>query len=245
MAIVIESLFPEFSNQGGDNGNMMYLKASLSDAEFIETHFTDEPAFATRDVSMIYMGYMTEREEKKVAAKLLPYRDRLIELRDKGCVILFTGSAADLAGRSLRFDDGECVECLNLFDFETVHSYAHRYAQVYLGEFTPADGSSPLEIVGYKIQFTQATGDNSSNFFCKNKVGFGLNTKAAYEGFCCNNMFVTSLVGPILAINPLFCEYLMGKLGVEESRVAFRRRSMAAYEKRLEEFKTPGVEMPL
>lgn len=34
----IEVLFPEFGNQGGDNGNEMYLRACLPDARFIHTH---------------------------------------------------------------------------------------------------------------------------------------------------------------------------------------------------------------
>ena len=65
--IVIEELFPEFGNQGGDNGNLMYLLACLPEAEGVKTAFGDEPAFATRDdVSMVLLGGMTEHQQKLV-----------------------------------------------------------------------------------------------------------------------------------------------------------------------------------
>lgn len=243
--IVIESLFPEFCNQGGDNGNIMYLKASLPEAEFVETHFTDKPAFVTRDVSMIYLGYMTEAEQEKVAAKLMPYRDRLNELIDSGSVVLATGNAAELLGRAIVYDSGHEVPCLGLFDFTTSLSLNRRYTEVYLGEFTPALGAQPLDIVGYKIQFTQAKGDNRADFFCKNKVGFGLCVDDAFEGFRRNNLFATWLTGPLLPLNPLFTEYLMGLMGAEGARAAFREEAVEAYRKRIEEFKTPGIKMPI
>lgn len=180
---VVESLFPEFSNQGGDNGNMMYLKASLPAAEFIETRFTDEPAFVTRDVDFIYLGYMTEAEQEKVAAKLMPHKDRLVELVEKGCVVLFTGNACDLLGTKIVCDDGHEVSCLGLFDFTVKQDFSRRIVEPYLGTFTPAGtGGEPLEIVGYKVQFTQVEGDNSREPFCKNEVGFGLRRGDSFEG---------------------------------------------------------------
>ena len=243
MSIVIESLYPEFSNQGGDNGNMMYLRASMPDAEFIDTHFTDEPAFATRDVSMIYMGYMTEAEQEKVVARLMPHRERLRELAEAGCVILFTGNAAELLGRSMITDDGRAVECLGLFDFTTKQDFSERLVEVYLGEME-RDEAEPLDIVGYKIQFTQMAGDNAGCWFAKNRVGFGLNKASGLEGFRRDNMIATWLCGPLLPLNPLFTEYLMGLMGAE-GHAAHRKEALAAYEGRVEEFKTPGIKMPI
>lgn len=244
--IVIESLFPEFCNQGGDNGNIMYLKASMPEAEFIETHFMDEPAFVTRDVSMIYLGYMTEAEQEQVAAKLMPFRDRLLELVDAGCVVLFTGNAAELLGREIVCPDGREIPCLNLFDIKTHLSYERRYVEVYLGTFERgALDATPLDIVGYKIQFTQAEGDNTESYFCRNKVGFGLNRSSSFEGLRRNNLFATWLTGPLLPLNPLFCEYLMSLLGVQDPCAAYRDEAMGAYRKRVEEFQTPGIKMPV
>lgn len=243
MSIVIESLYPEFSNQGGDNGNMMYLRASMPDAEFIDTHFTDEPAFATRGVSMIYMGYMTESEQEKVVDRLMPHRERLRELADAGCVILFTGNAAELLGTSMTTDDGRAIECLGLFDFTTKQDFSERIVEVYLGEME-REGADPLDVVGYKIQFTQSVGDNADCHFTRNRVGFGLNRGSDFEGFRRDNIIATWLCGPLLPLNPLLTEYLMGLMGVE-GQAAFRKEALAAYEGRVEEFKTPGIKMPI
>lgn len=242
---VVESLFPEFSNQGGDNGNMMYLKASLPAAEFIETRFTDKPAFVTRDVDFIYLGYMTEAEQEKVAAKLMPHKDRLVELVEKGCVVLFTGNACDLLGTKIVCDDGHEVSCLGLFDFTVKQDFSHRIVEPYLGTFTPAEtGGEPLEIVGYKVQFTQVEGDNSREPFCKNEVGFGLRRGDSFEGYRRHNLFGTWLCAPLLPMNPLFTEYLMRLMG-ETGDAAFRDEAMAAYRRRVEEQKTPGLHMPI
>lgn len=266
-APMIESLFPEFSNQGGDNGNMMYLKASLPQAEFIETAFGDEPAFATRDVDAIYLGYMTEHEQELVAGKLMPHRDRLAELAERGCVILFTGSAAELLGTSITWDDGRTTEGLGLFDFTTRQDLSERIVEVFLGQLDCAteagavptggrDGGAasgePLEIVGYKIQFTQAApGDGSARFagarpFCTAEVGFGLNRSSKLEGFRYRNLIATWLTGPLLPLNPLLTESLIARIDPTPTpRAAFRDEALAAYRKRLEEFRTPGIKMPI
>lgn len=264
---VIESLFPEFCNQGGDNGNMMYLRASLPEAEFVETSFTDEPAFATRDVDFIYLGYMTEAEQELVATKLMPLRDRLVALAEAGCTMLFTGSAAELLGEGITMADGRVVPGLRLFDFACTQDLSERTVEVFLGRFEEerkqatraaadvddalsADGSA-LEIVGYKIQFTQARiGDGTAAFagalpFCTAEVGFGLNRGSRLEGFRYKNLFATWLCGPMLPLNPLFTERLISLMEGGHSEAAFRSEALAAYAKRLEEFRTPGIKMPI
>lgn len=264
---VIESLFPEFCNQGGDNGNMMYLRASLPEAEFVETRFTDEPAFATRDVDFIYLGYMTEAEQELVAVKLMPLRDRLIELAEAGCTMLFTGSAAELLGEGITMADGRVVPGLRLFDFSCTQDLSERIVEVFLGRFeeerkkvaqtaTGAEGTGAadggaFEIVGYKIQFTQARiGSGTAAFagalpFCTAEVGFGLNRGSRLEGFRYKNLFATWLCGPLLPLNPLFTEHLISLMGRGRSEAAFRSEALVAYAKRLEEFRTPGIKMPI
>ena len=83
----IEILFPEFCNLFGDMYNMKYLKMCIPDAEFIETALEEEPTFVKENVNLIYLGPMTENTQEKVIAKLLPYKERIIELIDKKCCI--------------------------------------------------------------------------------------------------------------------------------------------------------------
>ena len=70
----IEILFPEYCNLFGDYGNIMYLKACLPDAEFIETSLNSEPVFATEVPNLIYMGPMTERVSPEGRSKERPSR---------------------------------------------------------------------------------------------------------------------------------------------------------------------------
>ena len=96
----IEVLYPEFGNQAGDNGNAMYLRACLPEAEFIETPFGSAPAFSTRDdIDLVLLCGMTERQQERVLDELRPLAARIASLADAGTPMLFTGNAAELLGR--------------------------------------------------------------------------------------------------------------------------------------------------
>lgn len=244
--LVIESLYPEFSNQGGDNGNMMYLRACLPEAEVVETRFGEAPAFATRgDVSLVYAGYMTERQQRLAAGALAPYADALRSHVARGGMGLFTGNAAELLGRFVVTDAGERFDCLGLFDFVARQDFSSRQPRVFMGAFDAGEPArDPLAIVGYRIGFTEIEGDDAAEPFCRVTVGPGLNAGSAFEGYRRDGLVATWLCGPILPLNPLFTGWILGRLGVD-APVAFERQAMAAYEKRVEEFKTPGIKMPI
>ena len=61
---------------------------------------------------------------------------------------------------------------------------------------------------------------------------------------CClmrkKNLLCTQILGPILPLNPLFCEYLLKLAGVE-TKAAYREAAMDAYEQHLKEFRDPKV----
>ena len=82
----IEVLYPETCNLFGDMFNIKLLEQSIKDVEIINTNFTDEPAFVTQNVDMIYLAPMTERTQEEVIKKLEPYKARLEELINKNTV---------------------------------------------------------------------------------------------------------------------------------------------------------------
>lgn len=243
-APVIEVLFPEYGNQAGDNGNVMYLRACLPNATFIETSHGAEPYFATARPDLIIMCGMTERQQKTVIERLRPYRDRLAELVDDGVHMLFTGNAPEVLSRVIRDVDGDSIEGLGLLDVEVVRNMASRYLCVQVGEFVPEPGAAPLEVVGFKIQFTQMKGDNSSTFFIKDGAGWGLDEKSVLEGFRVNNLIATWIIGPLLPLNPPFTAWLLSQVcGTDDVTLAFEEEARAAYEKRLKELKAPGMHL--
>ena len=228
----IEVLYPEQCNLFGDSGNIRYLKKCLPDAEFINTSLNDTPAFVTSDPDMIYMGACSESDQERIIKRLLPFKDKLKSAIEHGKVILFTGNAPEVLYNYIEKDGGERVECLGLVDLYTEQRLFDRFNSLVLAEF---DGK---DIVGFKTQFTHVYGDNSSSFFAKVKRGVGINKDSMLEGVHIGNMFLTSLVGPLLVMNPYFTEYIMGLLGVDEPKCAFRERAIKAYNDRVNDFKT-------
>lgn len=227
----IEILYPEMCNLFGDSGNVRYLKKCLPEAEFISTSFNDIPAFVNGNPDMIYMGACTESNQEKIIRRLMPYRDHLNKAIESGKVLLFTGNAPEVLYEYIEKDDKSRTECLGILKFYAVQRLFNRYNTLVLGKF------DDKALLGFKTQFTQVYGDNSKNYFASVDRGSGINEKSMLEGVHINNLFATSLVGPLLVMNPYFTEYIMAKLGVENPQCAFREEAVKAYNDRLEDFR--------
>lgn len=241
---VIEVLFPEYGNQAGENGNVMYLRACLPHATFVETSHGDVPYFANARPDLIVMCGMTERQQETVIERLRPYRDRLAQLVDEGVHMLFTGNAPEVLARAIEDARGTRVEGLGIIDAVVRRDMASRYLSVEVGSFTPAPGADAIEVVGFKIQFTQVEGDNTESCFLRNSVGWGLNEQSSLEGFRVGNLIATWIIGPLLPLNPPFTAWLIGEVAGEGAvDLAFEPEVRVAYEKRARELKVPGMHL--
>lgn len=227
----IEILFPEYCNLFGDLGNMMYLKACLPEAEFVETSINSEPLFVTEKPSLIYMGPMTERVQEKVIAKLMPYKERIQTLIQEKTCFLFTGNAVEVLFREI-IDGDRQIQGLNIFDFSAVRDYSHRYNGNFFGTF------NERKIVGCKSQFTMAYGANQHSYFAKSVRGIGINKSSIYEGVRKKNFYGTYLVGPLLVMNPYFTQFLMYHMGIEKPKLAYAEAVKDAYRQRVTEFES-------
>ena len=231
----IEILFPEYANLFGDMGNILYLKACLPEAEFLETSMNDTPRFMTGDVDLIYMGPMSEPAQEKAIARLMPCKERLSQLIDEGTCFLFTGNAVEVLYKEIE-DNGRKIPGLGLFDLTAARSYAHRHNSNFIGDF------EGMTILGCKSQFTMAYGDNSACYFARARRGMGLNHDTPLEGVRKNNFIGTYLLGPLLTMNPPFARWLLKAMGTEP-HLAYEEALTAAFEKRLGEFNDPQVHM--
>jgi CobQ-like glutamine amidotransferase family enzyme len=97
-----------------------------------------------------------------------------------------------------------------------------------------------LTIVDFRSQFSMIYGDNSENYFLKVIRGDGINRESKLEGIRKKNLICTHIIGPILPLNPLFCEYLLSLCGVK-TEAAFKEAAMSAYLQRVKEFSDPAV----
>lgn len=112
----IEILYPEFCNLNGDIGNVQYLKRCVPEAQMIQTAIDQEPTFVKQDdISLIYMGTLSERSQEIVIQKLKPYKERIQELIEKGQVFLFTGNSLEVLGEYIENEDGTKIEGLRHF----------------------------------------------------------------------------------------------------------------------------------
>ena len=233
--MVVEILFHEVCNLYGDGQNVTYLRSTLPDAEFIFTPLTGEPYFAKNTPDMIYIGSMSEATQRRVIKKLLPLKSRILEIVDAGTPILATGNACDIFAKHISYVTEKIeTEGLGIFDMSVKTNLFDRYNGKVLGEF------EDMKIVGFRSQFSFLYGDNSDNYFVKCLRGDGINRESKLEGMRKNNLICTQILGPILALNPLFCEYFVGLTG-SKYPAAFRDAAISAYEQRLKEFSDPNV----
>ena len=234
--MVIEVLFNEACNLYGDGQNITYLQATLPQAEFIFTPLTaPAPYFADHDPDMIYMGSMSESIQRRVIGKLMPLKARLEQLINKGTVILATGNAGEVFCEKIQYVTEKIeTEGLGIFPITVKTDLFKRYNGKVLGKF------QNLEIVGFRSQFSFLYGDNTDSYFVECVRGDGINKESKLEGLRKNNLICTQILGPILPLNPLFCEHLIGLTG-ETATAAYKQAAMDAYQQRLKEYKDPSV----
>lgn len=233
--MVIEVLFKEVCGLYGDAQNPAYLQATLPDATIIDTPLTAEPYFVSNTPDMIYIGSMSEATQRRVIEKMLPYKDRLLELIDGGTPILATGNAGEIFAKSIEYvTENIQIDGLGIFDLTVKTDLFQRYNGKVLGKM------ENLTIVGFRSQFSFLYGDNSENHFLKCIRGDGINKSTDLEGMRRKNLICTQILGPILPINPLFCEYFIGLTGTHAT-AAHKQAAMAAYEQRIKEFNDPKI----
>ena len=231
--MTVEILFQEVCGLYGDSQNPTYLQATLPEAEFVFTKLTDKPYFVDNTPQLIYIGCMSESTQRRVIELLRPYKDRLCQLIDEGVVILATGNAGEIFTKHIDYVTEKLkAEGLGIFDLTVKTDLFKRYNNMVLGQM------EDLKIVGFRSQFSFIYGDNSDCRFLSCIRGHGINTESKLEGMRKNNLICTQLLGPILPLNPLFCEYLLSLCGCD-APAAYREAAMTAYDQRLQHFENP------
>lgn len=240
-AMRVEVLYPEFGYQGGANGNEMYLRACLPDAEFIETSGAAAPAFAQGDISLILMGGMSERQVELVIQRLMPYRERLEELVECGVPMFFCGNAGEALCRTIVHPDGSEVAGLGLIDAVVRQKTPQRFNDIFAGVFEPGEGSEPIKLGGFKSQFTQIEPGGGTEALCRVEAGYGHGVGSVWEGFRRKNLLALWMLGPVLPENPPLARWLLDTAGAADAPLAFERVAMSAYELRIADMFKPGM----
>jgi CobQ-like glutamine amidotransferase family enzyme len=235
-ALTIEVLFPEVANLHGDNANITYLAQCRPDARIIRTGLTDTPVFVTAPVDLVYLGAMTEQGQLKAIERLRPHADRIEALIEAGTTFLFTHNALEVLGARIRNDDMNYdVSGVGVFGFETTLQMFGRYNGKVMGTVPEAGAEHP--ILGYKSQFSMVSAPATMPGFLTADRGIGRNTTTTIEGVRLGNFIGTSLLGPLLVVNPHFTRGLLAQLDPDsEPTLAHERLALAAYQARLNDF---------
>lgn len=226
----IEILFPELCCLYGDSGNELYLQASLPDAQFLRTHHSEMPRFLSEQVDLVYLGSMAERSQERAIDALKPHRDALRAFMEKNGLMLATGNSAEIFGQKI-VDSQREIPALGLFDYHARRGPRHN--SMFLGRF------QDMKIVGARSQFSFLYGVLPPPLF-QVTGGFGSSPGLSTEGFRYHNVFATSLLGPLLPLNPPFTQYLLRLMGCK-GQPAFYEQAQAAYLHRIAELEQDGV----
>ena len=195
-------LYPNLMNMYGDYANILALKKHLEDQGLtVKVDYKDineDIDFSLYD--FIYMGSGTESKELIALNDIIRYKDEFNNLVNNNKVILFTGNASELLGKSI--DDNLA---LNVFDFKTQHTDKR-----YTGDVIVYNDEIG-ELVGFVNKSSIVSGDKEHKLFKYIFKDNNLNDEE-YEGYIKNNAFATELIGPILLKNPNFMKYIVKKL---------------------------------
>ena len=173
----LEYLYPELGNLYGDSANMRYLRQCLPQAEYVETHIGETPAFVSDpEVCFVYSGPMTERGQGIALEELRPYAGALSEKLTGGLHGLFTGNSMELLGKSITAGE-TTLDGLGVVELHSRRDIAHRYNGLFLGN------TEGIEITAFNSRFSHSVPGAGLQGFAKVTRGIGLDQGCAYEGY--------------------------------------------------------------
>ena len=210
MKIKLLHLYGDVMNLYGEYANVAILARCLKDLG----HFVCVDTlslYEEKDISdydFYYMGAGTERKMKLMLPQLLKNRQVLSNACDEGKVLLFTGNACDVLGKSITDAEGLRHEALGIGSFET------REAKIRTtGDCIACFDGFPEELVGFINKCSWNTGVDAPLFSLK--LGKGNEKNNPLDGFRRNNCLGTHLTGPLLAKNPAMLRYIAALLTKE------------------------------
>lgn len=225
MKLKLLHLYGDMLNLYGEYANMEILSRSLrSLGHEVQTDslcLQDQKDISGYD--LYYMGAGTEQKLKQTLPALLKYKETLQKAMDAGKILLFTGNACDLLGKSLTDSEGKTYASLGFGDFESVEG-KRRITGDCVGTMKGIEG----DLVGFINKCSVSK--NVSEPLISLRMGFGNEKTGGAEGFRKNNCLGTHVTGPILVKNPKFLNYILGLL-LDDHTVSIRNEyAEKAYE---------------
>ena len=194
--IRIAHLYPYRLNLYGENGNVKALKYAL-EKEGISvaiTNIMEGAEINFRDYDFVYIGSGKKADLERISHRLNEYRSDILDYIKQGKVFLITGNALFLLKH---FDFYEIEECESRVVFDVVAT------------------TSLCNGTIYGFQNTDYLIKSTNNVLFNIEQGMG-NDGTLMEGYQNNNLYVTSIIGPILARNDKLTKYFVELLKERE-----------------------------
>lgn len=150
----------------------------------------------------LYMGAGTERASLAALEDFRRFAEPLKAAAEEGAVMLFSGTAMELLGRTVTESDGTSRPGMGLAPFTAV-----RRGQRETGDVYGRTDLFPEPVVGFMNKCAAVSGVETP-LLTQVEAGFGNEENCAPEGFHWRNVFASELTGPILVKNPRLLETL-------------------------------------
>ncbi|MBQ3216831.1 MAG: hypothetical protein IJB35_03335 [Oscillospiraceae bacterium] len=203
MKIKLLHLYGDVMNLYGEYANVAILARYLKDlghSVCVDTLSLYEEKDIS-DYDFYYMGAGTERKMKLMLPQLLKNRQVLCNACDEGKVLLFTGNACDVLGKSITDAEGLRHEALGIGSFETREEKTRIN-----GDCIACFDGVQEELVGFINKCSWNTGVDTP--LVSLRLGKGNEKDKPWDGFRRNNCLGTHLTGPLLAKNPAMLRYI-------------------------------------
>ena len=208
MELTILHLYPDCMSLYGEYANVVMLRRHL-EALGVSVTVKNNPLDETPDFTgadFIYMGCGTERTQKAALMAMKDQADGLKAALDRGAVVLFTGNAMEILGKTVTDALGQVWPGMGLADFTTVET-DKRDPEDVMAHTALLD----TPVVGFMNKCSVTSGVTAP-LFDRLTLGLGNEKEKGAEGYVDGDLFATHITGPLLVKNPDFVRLLLGRL---------------------------------
>ncbi|MCL2136529.1 MAG: hypothetical protein FWH40_03265 [Coriobacteriia bacterium] len=218
--VTLVSLYSDYLNLYGENGNIKVLASALQSAglEVAVKHFSLHQTIDLSACDFLYIGSGIEARQLTALSHLRQNREALKEYVEKDGLVLCTGNAADMFGQQIVTPKGESVEALGLFDYQARQLQEREVGEVlfsFLDEYLVGFQNRGSQIECHDSQAKPLFNVNKG--FCTvfrydeaENTGAG-EAYALQEGFRLKGFIASSVLG-LVTRNPAFILWLVRQI---------------------------------
>ena len=229
--IKIAHLYYDLMNLYGENGNLRVLKKHLENQNIkVNIYFLtidDEIDFEKYDI--FYIGCGSNNSFKQVLTDIIKYKNSIKKALNQNKFFIVTGNALNLFGSNFKNNMGEENSCLNILNFES-----EQISFRIVGEQIVKMNNLPNPLIGF--QNRDSILKNIKELYLFEIIeGTGFYPKSNNEGIQYKNFYGSYLLGPILARNPHFTEFIVKNI-LEFHNLSYKKVANKLEEKAYQEY---------